>query len=350
MLPPGFIRLGSGAIILALFLYLVGSTGDQSRDAYLSGVSCALLVLRWVDLVGIHTPEKDFWKQSESHNKPLDRAWERLKWFFFLWNNQRGVGWNIQPDCLPQPSSESSNRSTFVRYSLASAFWAYFGLDLIQMLLKYAYTSDGRYFFAMPVPKQVSVAWAAAFKLYYTILLFYQLGAASTVLAMIYGPRDWPPIFGKFRRDAWSIRKMWGSCWHQMMRRPCAEAGRITKTVCGFRTGSFASRYSQIWVGFAVSAAIHHAGAIVGMFEDDGWWQGLYFMLQPLGIMLEDGLGIGRRCGIEESGWTKAAGHIWVLVWFSWSLRFIVAFQPKLWAETYVVPSSLQFMFNVLER
>lgn len=176
------------------------------------------------------------------------------------------------------------------------------------MLLKYAYAGDGRQLFALPVPKQVLIAWAAAFKLYYTISLLYQLGATSTVLIMIYDPLDWPPIFGKFKQDAWSIRKMWGSCWHQMMRRPCAEAGRITKVVCGFRTGSFASRYSQIWVGFAVSAAIHHAGAIVGMFEDHGWWQGVYFMLQPIGIMIEDGIiGIGRRCGLVESGMFNAS-------------------------------------------
>ena len=89
VLPPGLIRLSSGAIIIALFLYLVGFTGDQSRDAYLSGVSCALLVLRWVDLVGIHTPEKDFWKEPHTRKQSLASPWERLKWFFFLWNNQR---------------------------------------------------------------------------------------------------------------------------------------------------------------------------------------------------------------------------------------------------------------------
>ncbi|KAK0114838.1 hypothetical protein ONS96_013320 [Cadophora gregata f. sp. sojae] len=212
-------------------------------------------------------------------------------------------------------------------------------------MLKYTYATANRQLFAMPLLKQVVLSWGSAFKLFFTISLLYNLGGTLTVLIRLYDPVDWPPIFGCFKRDAWSIRKMWGSCWHQMMRRPCAEAGRITKLVCGFRTGSFASRYSQIWVGFAVSAAIHHAGAIVGMFEDNGWWQAVYFMRQPLGIMIEDGvIGIGRRCGIRPSRWTKALGFLWVLGWFSWSLRFMVAFQPKAWSEDLTIPSALALL------
>lgn len=86
------------------------------------------------------------------------------------------------------------------------------------------------------------------------------------------------------------------------MRRPCAEAGRITKEICGFRKGTFASRYSQIWVAFAVSATIHHVGAITGFFEDNGFLQAIFFMIQPLGIMFEDGVkAAGSSLGIHES-------------------------------------------------
>ncbi|KAH7403907.1 membrane bound O-acyl transferase family-domain-containing protein [Cadophora sp. MPI-SDFR-AT-0126] len=351
LLPRGLIRLSSGAVIIGLFLYLVVFTGEQSRDAYLSGVSCALLVLRWIDLVGIHTPERDFWKKTDPDNKSIDGSWDRLKWFFFLWNNQRGVGWNIQPDCLPQAPSSSTNRSTFVRHKFASAASTYLGLDITQMILRYTYAIEDGDFFAMHLLKQIFVAWTSAFKLFFTISLLYSLGSAFTILARVYDPVDWPPIFGHFTKDAWSVRKMWGSCWHQMMRRLCAEAGRITKSICGFRTGSFASRYSQIWVGFAVSAAIHHAGAIVGMFEDDGWLQSLYFLVQPVGIMFEDGvMGIARRFGIRASRWTKLLGHLWVIGWFSWSLRLIVAFQPKSWAEVFVVPSLLQLISVTIEN
>lgn len=63
------------------------------------------------------------------------------------------------------------------------------------------------------------------------------------------------------------------------------------------------SRYSQVWVGFAVSASVHHAGAKIGMYEDGGYWQAVYFMIQPIAIMLEDGIiALAQRTGFESSG------------------------------------------------
>ena len=153
----------------------------------------------------------------------------------------------------------------------------------------------------MPLYIQVLIGWAAAFKAYYGICLFYYIGAFLTVVINIYTPSEWPPAFGTFS-NAFTVRKMWGSCWHQWMRRPCGEAGRIVKELCGFRTGSFASRYSQVWAGFTISALAHHTGAMVGGFEDNGFWQCIYFMSQPLAIMGEDFIMfLGRSIEIEGS-------------------------------------------------
>ena len=63
------------------------------------------------------------------------------------------------------------------------------------------------------------------------------------------------------------------------------------------------SRYSQIWAAFVVSTVLHHVGAVVGCFGDGGWSQALYFMIQPVGIMIEDGImGGGKMMGAKESG------------------------------------------------
>jgi len=88
-----------------------------------------------------------------------------------------------------------------------------------------------------------------------------------------------------------------------MFRRPCSEAGRIVKKLCSFKTGSFSSKYTQLWLGFIVSAAAHQIGAKVGMFADQRFWQAIYFGIQSLGIMLEDGvIAIGRRSGLKKNG------------------------------------------------
>jgi len=63
------------------------------------------------------------------------------------------------------------------------------------------------------------------------------------------------------------------------------------------------SRYSSVWVGFFVSAISNHTGAMVGCFEDGGYWQAVYFMMQPVGIMAEDfAVFLGKAAGIRESG------------------------------------------------
>jgi hypothetical protein len=56
--------------------------------------------------------------------------------------------------------------------------------------------------------------------------------------------------------------------------------------------------------------------------------------------MVEDFMiGIGKMVGMRENGFTKTIGFLWVGVWFSWSLRFIVAFQPSSYFEDFVIPS-----------
>ena len=96
---------------------------------------------------------------------------------------------------------------------------------------------------------------------------------------------------------------MWGKCWHQMMRRACGESGRQVRGFLGLKKGGLASRYSQIWIAFAVSAIAHHGGAMTGAFEDGGLSQAVYFMVQPLGFMFEDFIiYLGKSLGIKESG------------------------------------------------
>jgi hypothetical protein len=120
----------------------------------------------------------------------------------------------------------------------------YLGYDVCSTIRFFA--ASPTLFFAQPLHKQVLPSWTKAFRAYYTFELMYYLLAAVSVLPHISLPHEWPPLTGSFRRNAWSIRNMWGKCWHQIARKECCEAGRIVKKICRFRTGSFRSRYSQI--------------------------------------------------------------------------------------------------------
>jgi len=92
LLPPGPIRLSSGAVVFGLFFYLIFWTREQTNAAYITTTSCCSLILRWLDLIAIHALEKDFWKvspdpkaQSTAPRNPI----KKLVWFASLWNTPR---------------------------------------------------------------------------------------------------------------------------------------------------------------------------------------------------------------------------------------------------------------------
>lgn len=59
-------------------------------------MSCSVLIYRWIDLVAFHFPERDCWKVEKNVDGTVNATapqdyWGKLKWSFFLWNNQRYV-------------------------------------------------------------------------------------------------------------------------------------------------------------------------------------------------------------------------------------------------------------------
>lgn len=80
-------------------------------------------------------------------------------------------------------------------------------------------------------------------------------------------------------------------------------AGMLVNKLLGLEKGTKTSRYSQVVVAFAFSALIHTVGAIAGSFADDGFWQAMFFLAQPVGIVVEEHvMKIGRQLGIKKSG------------------------------------------------
>ncbi|KUJ07503.1 uncharacterized protein LY89DRAFT_742739 [Mollisia scopiformis] len=354
ILPHGAIRLSAGGLVFGLFFYLQFWTADRGVNGYATGTGCASIVLRWLDLLVMHRPETEFWsveeiKQDGSHVKvqakvPFDR-WAKLKWFGSLWIASRGVGWNIQSSQLPPPVAKDYPKDRWLFRTIVRTFSMYLGYDLTSNILLHI-VREGP-FLAHPIAWQVFYAWTKAFRAYYSFESSYFALAIMSVATGICQPHQWPPLTGSFGRDAYTVRRMWGRCWHQCMRRPSGEAGRVVKETFRLKDGTYLSRYSQICIGFLVSALSHHAGATVGCFEDGGAWQFTYFMLQPAGIMLEDlAIYIGKKCGLRPDGLTRRFGFLWTILWFSWTLRFMVAYQPNTWVTSYSAPSIIGYVMR----
>lgn len=97
------------------------------------------------------------------------------------------------------------------------------------------------------------------------------------------------------------------------MQRICSLTGvLVARNVLGLRKGSFLSRYSQLFVAFAVSGAVHAGASILvhGAFEDDGAMRA--FLFQAVVIMVEDHVVmLGKRWGCRDCvGW-RVVGFVW---------------------------------------
>jgi len=274
--------------------------------------------------------------------------WQKVKWFSSLWLTNRGIGWNIRAPATPASVSPNYSRSKFLLETAICVAKSYLYSDLntfiLHAVVRKRVVADGYgSFYAAPFHLQLLEGCTSALGAYHGITVTYGVAAFLAVATHISCPEDWPPIMGSFRIHGWSVRKVWGNCWHQLIRRPCAEAGTVVKNLCGFKKGGFLSRYSQVWVGFFVSALLHHSGAIGSGFRDGGRNQMLYFMLQPAAVMVEDAvMSIGKKIGVKDNSLTKAVGFLWTILWFSYTLRFMVSYYPEEWNEVNSLPSLIE--------
>ena len=56
------------------------------------------------------------------------------------------------------------------------------------------------------------------------------------------------------------------------------------------RQGSLGSKYGKLYASFAISAFVHHAGARNNPYTEAVKWQFWFFLMQPVAIMVEDGV------------------------------------------------------------
>lgn len=105
-----------------------------------------------------------------------------------------------------------------------------------------------------------------------------------------------------------------------MVQQPGIRLARLL----GFRKGSFASSYVQLYVAFAMSCLYHEANIFHAARRDIGEF--IFFMPQPIAITIED---LVQWCYRQITGRTKddkltpfarSCGYLWVFIWFSYSL------------------------------
>jgi hypothetical protein len=142
-------------------------------------------------------------------------------------------------------------------------------------------------YFALPLLTQVKLAWMMAFRSGFEMTLGYYLVAGVSVGLGISDPYAWPPMFGSFFKG-YTVRNIWGQCWHQNLRRMFETYGTLLCTQLGVPTGSTRSAYLKLYFSFLFSAYIHHVGAMNIPYTPAVRYQFWFFLVQPVAITIED--------------------------------------------------------------
>lgn len=97
------------------------------------------------------------------------------------------------------------------------------------------------------------------------------------------------------------------------------HADFVADTVFGLRRGTLFSRYMRIFLTFALSGVYHHVADLTIGIPSAQAGSMKFFLLQPLGILLEDLFQHLLASRIQNARLRRVIGYLWVLVFFAWS-------------------------------
>ncbi|KUI57319.1 hypothetical protein VP1G_10876 [Cytospora mali] len=153
--------------------------------------------------------------------------------------------------------------------------------------------------------------------------------AVVTVAVGVYSPEGWPPLYGSIF-DVWSLRRFWGHFWHQMLRYKLkATADWLVYTVLDLKRGRLATRYTHLFGVFVASGLCHIMMDIVGPIKLSETYAFRFFVLQAVGITIEDGVQWlwrklrGTTRDIYDTDppvwWQRVLGGAWTATWLIWT-------------------------------
>ncbi|PCH37570.1 hypothetical protein WOLCODRAFT_146721 [Wolfiporia cocos MD-104 SS10] len=282
------------------------------------------LLLNTVHLVWFTDPLTEFRHERDMVHPLALPFYRRVFWAQCLLFDLRGVGWNCQVAYVPQRPTEP--RWQFVRLRTIRALWWYLLADVLQQCLTHFWPHNNIEHCIVGLARFGIVIAALAVQ--------YFLSAAVTVALGIYDPRDWPDVYGRWS-DAYTVRRFWGRVYHQNIRRFTTSFGKRACRLFGLRPGTWASSYTQLYIGFAASGLMHCGGDLALRSSLFGT-SFTFYIAQAVAISLEDAA-TAISCKIIGSGkvnrhrqyLARLVGYVWVVAWLTlsspWLCRWVGA-------------------------
>ncbi|KAI9056294.1 hypothetical protein FKP32DRAFT_1585720 [Trametes sanguinea] len=272
-----------------------GPTHDYAAASAIGGRWAGMLVLSW-----LCDPMKD-WRYEDEKVAPADYPF--LKRFYYaacIVTSPRSLNWNVEVANVPPPKASGSRRE-FLRDRILRTAQCALMLDLAQSYINLqpslaylgteAFPGGWRGFVLKFLCR---LAWYV--RSYTVMKLLSNLVSIFCVATGLFNgnPKDWRPMFGNWS-DAYTVRRFWGRTWHQNLRRNFTITGRALSNALGFKRGTNASAYTQLYAGFALSGIMHVWGDIMLGAPYVGTSM-KFFLANACAITLEDAvIAVGRR-------------------------------------------------------
>ncbi|KAJ9494805.1 hypothetical protein H2202_009706 [Exophiala xenobiotica] len=312
LLPPGPFRsvIGIPPILWIAYNLRQYSCGKSEID-YLDAANVFIGVMRYLDFCVLHVPERVFCRVGAENRVEAEKdvqnmtLWRKLHWNFDLFMTWRGVGWNWKVKNVDEVPKDMS-RGQFVVQQIIRAGYCFALMDMHDWYFHRTFSlnngSISPEFFSLPFGRQVLLAWSSAFNNGCTMAFGYNLMTAVVVASGLSRPQAWPPMFGSLRKKGYSMRNVWGYCWHQLHRRSFETANSFLIRMLRIKKGTVASRLLQLCNAFFLSAILHHVGSLNQPYSDMVWCQFAFFLMQPVAITIEDlAISLGRSIGLKEN-------------------------------------------------
>ncbi|KAA8893713.1 hypothetical protein FN846DRAFT_498471 [Sphaerosporella brunnea] len=147
------------------------------------------------------------------------------------------------------------------------------------------------------------------------VLLGCVLGTSAGWRARWLSPNAWPDAFGHILGGDYGhgVRGYWGRGWHSLFRSIFTAPGDGLVARLSLPPHSLAAKIIALTLPFVFSGALHFAGCWTQSLG--GWGAVQFFLLQPLGIVLESYCCCFRPR--PRGAVAKVLMYLWALAWFA---------------------------------
>ncbi|CAG7921867.1 unnamed protein product [Penicillium olsonii] len=310
------------------------------RIAGLLSALCWAQILNAADILclsRVNYAQQLEWERATTDQKPKESltlgdscfSWSRLGWALDLSFNLRRIGtpWHVKN--LPnfdKTEGHWTSRLGFFRYRIFVICLALLTLRLLnyggnqkalvdvmsvenQSLVRF---TDG--IFMQKLLSHVSFVVSYWLNMRATHQLMYNSCAVISVALGIHESTSWPPLGGSIM-EAWTLRRFWGSTWHQLFRKLLdSNSTFISCSILRIPAGTLWARYSRLILAFLLSGVVH---VLMDLARGIPVLQGgsiPFFTIHAVGIMAEDlatHIG-GITFGEGRAWWKRTIGYLWV--------------------------------------